>query len=409
MATDKTLTPKDTRLLVERIADSYFIDEREMPVGSKTIEHANIVFSLFSWLGKKNVLYVGSPGTGKTTLACLISSLCSGLPFDLFEQLKIQGHVDHTKDTLLMRPFLGGLATEEVTVQSSIYLPAFILDEINRLTPGKQAVVLEYLRTGVAEHLGKVYACGETPSFCTMNYNGPGTYPLIPGALDRFPISLELPKGSSFARQHIRNAAARIKSDLCNPDLTQKLRNMLVSRKYSDSDKINMLKEEGAKAAGNKVGEKAKEALYFHAAAFDPSSISIPYDPIATTFQRCIWDECNSTPLYGDNRECDPRDTSSHNICKNASGKGAQPTYFANSYLAGGFTQRGDDAITFYATMLAWYLGDMSVTCDHVMAVAPLCLAHRVQCTEDFKDRYKEIKRVGGLREEEDAMLLFVV
>src|SRR5574341_1093670 len=180
---------------VKIIGSKYFIDPSHEEVGTQKVEFWKILMGVFSYLGNKNSLLLGNPGSGKTTYSGVISSVMSGLPYDLFDKEKIQGHPDQTKDTMLARADLGRIAEEGVVWQAPLYMPSLTLDELNRLPPGKQSIFLEYIRTGAVEHLGKLFTRQKIPIFATMNYNGTGTYPVPAPSLDRFDVSLEFEAG----------------------------------------------------------------------------------------------------------------------------------------------------------------------------------------------------------------------
>lgn len=368
--------------VVELVADKYFVDPSVEYVGNRKIDHWKILLGTLSYFGKKNSLLMGRPGTGKTTFPGVVSSVLSGLPYDLFDILKVQGHPDQTKDTMLARADLGRLAEEGVVWQASIYLPALTLDELNRLSPGKQAIILEYIRTGALEHLGKFFGGSKLPFFATMNYNGTGTYPVPIPSLDRFDISLEFNPGPAYLQDEIQEASNRIDAELKKPKKTEEIFNYLLKKDLSAVQKLTYIEN------------TAKELRAKRKDINDISSLKIedemPYSPDATTMLRCMWEEMNTTVRYGDNRRADPCDTSEHNkAC-------------ASSKITEGISPRAWGAVKHYASMLARYLGDKAVEIEHINAVAPYCLAHRLEFTEDYKAKFAEQTRERGERQEQD-------
>lgn len=368
--------------LVNTVADRYFIDPATEEVGGEAVEHWKILMGMFSYLGRRNSMLVGRPGTGKTTYSGVISSVISGLPFDLYDFLKIQGHPDQTKDTMLARADLGRLAEEGVVWQASVYLPALTVDEINRLSPGKQAILLEYIRTGGIEHLGKYFTRGKIPFFATMNYDGAGTYPVPAPSLDRFDMSLEFNPGAGYMQDLIMDASRRIDSELKDPEETEKIVGELLRKDELPKHKLESL-ETSAK-------ESRKKRNMPDISGLDPRKLDIPYSPDARTMLLCVWEEMNTTHLYGDNRRDDPRDLSNHN----------QP--FASSRIMEGMSPRAWDSIRYYSTALAAFQGSRHIEIHHILAVAHHCLAHRLEFTEDYKAQYKEHPRLKGEREDMD-------
>lgn len=341
---------------IEKITKRYFVDPTTETLGDITIENWNVLMGVFTYVGRRNMLMVGRPGTGKTTLASIIGSVCSGLPFDLYDFLKIPGHPDQTKDTMLARIDLGRIAEEDVVWQPSVYLPLVILDELNRLSPGKQSVIIEFARTGMIEHLGKYFSNGKPAFFATINHNGPGTYPIPQPMLDRFDIAIELTPGPFYVQELIRKAG-RNQHELTDPKRTEEIITRLLQKDVSIDEKCASLNIEDCSP-----------------------DIDLPLTPDAKTFLGCIWEEINTTRLYGDNRPGEA-DTSNHNAP------------YASSKVSEGISSRAYDSIMFYSTMLASYLGHDKIGIEYIQTIAPYCLAHRLPFTEDFAAKFEEQPR----------------
>ena len=163
----------DIRDLVTKISEGmngigpFFIDKDFEDVGAQRVDHWKVLMGIFAHVGGRNLLAVGNPGSGKTSYATIINSLVTALPYDLFDFLKIQGHPEQTHEKMIGRPDLGKLDVEGVVWHPSIHLPGLTLDELNRLPPGKQAILMEFIRTGWAEYLGKYFTTGKIPYFAT--------------------------------------------------------------------------------------------------------------------------------------------------------------------------------------------------------------------------------------------------
>jgi MoxR-like ATPase len=373
--------------MVYLIGENYFVDPLEERVGGKKVKHWNVLMGVFTYIGRKNAILRGNPGTGKTTFASVISSVISGLPFDLFDTQKIQGHPDQTKDTMLARADLGRLAEEGVVWQPVLYLPSIIIDEINRLPPGKQSILLEFVRTGTVEHLGKYFSRNKPAFFATENFNGPGTYPLPSPQLDRFDISLEFQPGPAYIQDLILKANSKINRDLKDPAVTKEIVTYLLSKDRSIEEKLEYLNKKSRELRNKRTNLPSIECL-------DEDMLdyvyNLEYTPDAITFLSCIWEEINTTKLYGTNRRSDPRDYSQHN------------KVFASSKVNEGISPRFWSSIKYYAGMLALYLGDEKVDIEHVQTVAPYVLSHRLEFTDDYKATYAQQKRLRGECEEMD-------
>jgi len=397
------------REAVKEISSNYFEDHSKQRVKEDVVDNWNVLIGVFTYLGNKNAYLVGDPGTGKTTFACVVESILSGLPFDLLDALKQQGHPEQTKDTLLARADLGDLANEGVVWQASDFLPAGILDEINRLPPGKQAISLEYIRTGLIEHLSRIFRDydyiglpdGGTkkiprkkPFFATVNYNGAGTYPLPPAALDRFDINLEFRKGPSFAQDEIRGKAKKIKLDLIDVEKTDDIIAFLLRKNRTIEERLNYVSE-------NCRADIPKSTEWIEFAE------ELPWNPHAKDYLRCLWDETVYSPRYGENRMSDIQDqsdrakgvvvrTDNDDETQEAAAPSRRPKGLACYKVRAGMSPRNWDAINFYAGMLAGYLGSEEVKLEHVMAVAPYTMAHRMEFYESFSSKFAGETRLDG-------------
>jgi MoxR-like ATPase len=377
----------DLEEMVRVIGKKYFVDPLEERVGGREVKYWNVLMGVFTYIGRKNALLIGNPGTGKTTFASVISSAISGLPFDLFDNLKIVGHPEQTKDTMLARVDLGRLAEEGVVWQPVVYLPSIIIDEINRLPPGKQSILLEFVRTGTVEHLGKYFSRDKPAFFATQNFDGPGTYPLPSPQLDRFDISLEFQPGPAYIQDLILQANSRINKELKDPAVTKEIVSYLLSKDRSIEEKLEYLNKKSRELRKKRTNLPSIEPLDEYMLDY---VYNLEYTPDAITFLHCIWEEINTTKLYGTNRRSDPRDYSEHN------------KVFASSKVNEGISPRFWSSAKYYAGALALYLGDKEVDFEHVWAIAPYVLSHRLEFTDDYRATYAQQKRLRGEREEMD-------
>ena len=376
------------------IAQHLFVDPDLEVINGKPVNHWKILLGLICAVGRKNMLLTGVKSTGKTTYASLLSSVVSGLPFDLYDIHKIQGHPEQAKDTMFVRVDLSNLAQEGVVWQPAMYLDFATFDELNRNLPGKVAIATEYIRTGIMEHLGKYLRRPKPGMFATLNFNGVGTYPIPPPVFDRFDISLEFMPGPSFLQPHILEASRTIKRTLIDEDLTDEITANLLDKSRSPQDKFTFLENTSARY------RDAKPLIPFMPSIQSPDlqsvDVDLPFSPHAKTLVDCILDELNTTKLYGTNRGADLPDDSSHNQA------------FASAKANEGVAARFYESLVYFSSMLARITkdpgssGDLEITVDHVMALAPYLLAHRLEFTPLFEGQYKKQQRLKGEREEMD-------
>jgi MoxR-like ATPase len=359
---------------IETVAQ-YVHDPTTITAGDATVKNWNTFLGVANAIDRRAMLLMGNPGSGKTTFSNVVNSVVFGLPYDLFDICKVQGHPDHTKDTLIGRIDLANIKDELVVWQNHLYLPGVVLDEVNRLQPGKQGTILEYVRTGVASHLNRTFL-GEKPAFfATMNFNGPGTYPLTQAFLDRFDISVELGNISAVEYEEIDEKSARIKQ-LMDRRRTETIVELLADKTVKVKDKLQKMAIEGEHGMHAKLQEAVSQAQ------------KIPFNVSAKSQLCSIIDEMNRTFLYGTNRAGESADTSPHN----------KDTASAN--IEEGTGVRAHRSIAYFSRMLALYLNEpdpktkeLEVTPHHIFAVAPYVLAHRLKFTEEFKAPFMDDTR----------------
>ncbi|MBR6922136.1 MAG: MoxR family ATPase [Clostridia bacterium] len=147
-----------------------------------------IIFLMTALLSGGHVLIEDVPGTGKTTLAAALATVC-GLSFKRAQFTPDVMASDITGFNMYNRQkeqfeFIEGLAMCNI----------LLADEINRASPKTQSALLEAMEEGNVTVDGKSYPLPD-PFFviATQNPTGfVGTYPLPEAQLDRFSIRLSL-------------------------------------------------------------------------------------------------------------------------------------------------------------------------------------------------------------------------
>ena len=385
-------THQETQRIVETAA-KYVIDSHRETVGNHTVEHFKTLVGAFTVADDRTMLLKGNVGSGKTTFTAMLSSVMTGLPADLYDTHKIQGHVEQTKDTMFCRLDLGKLqksGDEEIIWEPALYLPTLTFDEINRITSGKHSSTLEFIRTGTMTHFGKRFGRGKFPFFATMNYNGAGTYDLTAAMKDRFDISFEFPLPTSFDFDLVETAKER-QPELQDPEKTNRITEYMLRKDKSVKEKLDFIAKEAPKYTAARASLNALKAR----------AKALEWAPGAITLRGCIIDECNSTPRYGEKRPEDPIDNSTHKgSATSDQAQGTTPLNgFAHRHILSPVSGRAMPSTSYYASMLAAYLGDARVTEDHLLAVAPYCLAHRIEFHADYKATHKESPRLRGEHE----------
>lgn len=166
-----------------------------------------------------------------------------------------------------------------------------------------------------------------------------------------------------------------IETRLANPQQTAIIYNLLLDKSQPVEEKLRRLN------AMRKDEISAEE--------FQTAIGAISYTPEARMFTRCLLEEVNRTPRYGENRSVDERDEGTQNP-------------FASKDVKGCLSARAAIAIDTYARAIAAYLGAKQVGIEHVQAIAPHCLAHRLAFTDDYMAHDTDRVRLLGEHKELD-------
>lgn len=365
--------------------DRYFVDNSELKLSSKSLNNFKLSMLWLSVLMSKNVLLVGEPGFGKTTATKVVLSAYSGLPFSLYESAQLQGHPEQVEEKLIGRPDYSKLTTEEAVIwNKAIFLPGIIADEFNRLPAGKHAILLNSVETGRFNYLNEVLYLGQKPFFATANNQDAGTSEIMLPMLDRFAFVLEFGYIGAILQNDIREAYASIKRELSDETLTDRIINSLLDKKMSVRDKMSQL-EQYAYGFSETLNNYGLQSLNVSDQSELLQNINfIELSPEAKIFLECINAELNTTTKYGIKRSSDLLDDSTH----------AKNLASTNTYT--GFSPRAISAIEDLSKGMAILLGDSKVTKEHINAVAPYVMAHRLLFTEDFIAQNENAKRDDG-------------
>lgn len=366
--------------------EKYFIDQSKLKIGGNSyLENFKLSMLWLAVIMSKKVLLVGEPGFGKTTATKVVLSAYSGLPYSLYESAQLQGHPEQVEEKLIGRPDYAKLNKEESVIwNKAIFLPGIIADEFNRLPAGKHAILLNSVETGRFNYLNEVLYLGQKPFFATANNQDAGTSEIMLPMLDRFAFVLEFGYIGSVYQDNIRNASSSIKKELSDEELTDKIIAFLLDTSLQVKEKVSHL-EEYAAGFSNKLAPYGLKALNESDKCELRQSIgAVEISTDARIFLQCINSELNTTEKYGIKRSNDLLDDSTH--AKN----------LASTNVCTGFSPRAIGNIEDLAKGIALLLGSSKVTKEHINAVAPYVMAHRLIFSEDFIAQNDNLKRENG-------------
>jgi MoxR-like ATPase len=325
----------------------------------------NITLSVLSCIMKKNHLYVGEPGFGKTTLSKIIASVITGVPYDLYDATELRGHPFKYEGNLTGRLHFGKLnkeGNEQVIWVSTFLMPVLILDEVNRLTEEAQDVLLQPIDTGRINYLNASIYGGKKPAFLTANEKEERWNGFIPAFLDRIAIVTEQKHHNSLMLIfNMDEMKKNVEKDLCDPEFTNAALEALANINFDSF--IEMVKERQREKA--KISPEKQEEILNEISKME-------MDNDAILFLASLGEEINTSNKYGVKRCSDPISDHSHDL----------PYLGVNVKTA--FSPRSICFTLDYAKALAWLFEDDKVGLDHVRFILPHILAHKANFTDDY-------------------------
>jgi len=347
-------------------------------------EHYNsaILFSLLTGLMKGKELVIGEPGLGKTTSAEFVCSLIYQFPLGVIWGSEVSGHPEQTEEKIIGRPDLGKLnrGEEDVVWTNFSQIPAKIVDEINRLPETKQSMILDGVDRGNWEYLNEMIINDEYCLFATANYQDGGTNTIIAPLVDRFDAMVESRyPGANLS--FLIGKAKRKDHILRHPKYEKDLYRVLKS-KIAYEKKIPKI-EEICSAFGEYVYEtlRVKPLQRLDREKIRTEMERLDLDLDASAFTRMLLAELSFCDRYGQKRTVEN--------CE----EGCHYTGYLCHQIKNCASNRLPTSIKLYAQGLAWLLEDSGIDIEHVKAVMPYTLCHRVQWKEEILSQKERAKR----------------
>jgi MoxR-like ATPase len=141
------------------------------------------------------MLLVGGHGGGKTTLVKLLGRMMTGRSIEEIEDGILRGHPQLTEEKMVATLRPGPLMKDgiEVVVWRRFITDFWkIIDEVNRLTPHAQNILLSLLAEGEVKYYDEIKRCEEYCLYATLNPADAGTFEIGPPFLDRFGMAVPI-------------------------------------------------------------------------------------------------------------------------------------------------------------------------------------------------------------------------
>ena len=372
---------KQVMAIYRFISDHLYFNRPDIEIKGESY-NSTILLSLLTGLTKGKELIIGEPGLGKTTSAEFICSLVYQFPLGVIWGSEVSGHPEQTEEKIIGRPDLGKLnrGEEDVVWTNFSQVPVKIVDEINRLPETKQSMILDGVDRGNWEYLNEMIINDEYCLFATANYQDGGTNTLIAPLVDRFDVivesrypgaNLSFLIGKSRGKDHI----------LRHPKYEKDLYRVLKS-KIAYEKKIPKLEE-----ICNAFGEYVQETLGVKPLRREDRDRirtemeSLDLDLDASAFARMLLAELSFCDRYGQKR-----------IVENCE-EGCHYTGYLCRQIKNCASNRLPTSIKLFSQGLAWLLGDSDIDIEHVKAVMPFTLSHRIQWKDEVLSQKERAKR----------------
>ena len=334
--------------------------------GSVNDKHfpVNPVLETLTYFLNKNCLLTGDPGWGKTTSAKIVTSVLSGVPYDLLDSTEIRGHPHLYEEKLTGRFDFHELTTkgEKVLWRPSFSMPSLIVDEANWIPYEGQAVILQGIETGRWLYMDHSFFEGKKPTYFAINKRPEEGNGLWHALEDRVDISLPFEPLSTTDMLFLQQAKERVERELYDNKITEEAMRVIKNdRKKLTEYFDNLSRKEKAFSAQEK--EMIKKQIS-----------EIPFDDDATLFLQSFTAELNFSQKYGKKRSEDGISEDTHD--KNYIG-----VFFKNS-----LSPRAWMAVRDYSSALAWLLDDKKVTRNHLEFIIPYAIHHKLKPTNDLRN-----------------------
>lgn len=161
---------------------------------------------------KGTMLLYGGHGGGKTTLSKYLGQIFLGRTNTEIEQSILRGHPQLTEEKILgslnfkqiispdLIPENGNI---EVQWNDFVKSQWKIIDEVNRLSPYAQNILLSLLAEGIVKYQNQSFPVGNFTVFATMNPPDEGNFDLPMPFMDRFAIALPITMPDYLSMQTI--------------------------------------------------------------------------------------------------------------------------------------------------------------------------------------------------------------
>jgi MoxR-like ATPase len=172
-----------------------YYDQEKDKVQTRILPEILTLCILNALVPNSAMLLIGGHGGGKTTLTKLLGRMFTSKTLNEIERSIIRGHPQLTEEKLVGTLKLGKLmheGKEEVVWKNFVKNFWKIIDEVNRLTPYAQDILLSLLAEGTVKYYDSITTINKFCLYATINPQDVGTFELSKPFLDRFAVSVPI-------------------------------------------------------------------------------------------------------------------------------------------------------------------------------------------------------------------------
>jgi len=358
--------------IYEFISKKLIYTRNDISISGKSY-NSTLLVSILTALVSGKQLIIGEPGLGKTTTSEYVASLFYSLPLEVIWNSEIHGNPEQTEEKMIGRPNLGKLnfGEEEVIWAYFPQLPVKIVDEINRLPPSKQDILLDGIDRGIWKYLDEIIICDENCLFATANYiSGTGIGLSLP-LLDRFDVVVESKHPGAILSFELVDSR-KIEDYLRNSSISSEINQLLSDNTEYETkrERLEELSELYSEYIFSTFGIKPLIRRDREKIRGEIERIKLDQDSEA--FIMTFISEFSYCKKYGQKRIIDECD------------EGCHYSEYVCSKVKNCLSNRFSQSLIKYCKALAWFLDDRYVNVEHVSAIVPYVLAHRIIWRDKF-------------------------
>jgi MoxR-like ATPase len=191
---------KSNKLTIQEVESEESLPKKKTPKKAPTPKTTTLelpeiltITILNALVPNSGMLLIGGHGGGKSTLVKHLGRMFTGISMAATEDCIIRAHPQLTEEKMIATLNIAKLMQSgEEEVLWRTFTTSFwkILDEVNRLSPYAQNMLLSMLAEGKVKYYDKVYPTDKYVLYATLNPGGIGTFEMSSPFLDRFSIAV---------------------------------------------------------------------------------------------------------------------------------------------------------------------------------------------------------------------------